>query len=51
MARNFEEADLILWVDGKILGGKTANGTQQGFEISDSDWTNTVLPALSLIHI
>tara|TARA_B100000287_G_scaffold430740_1_gene486576 strand:+ start:8061 stop:8738 length:678 start_codon:yes stop_codon:yes gene_type:complete len=47
MARNFEEADLILWVDGKILGGKTANGTQQGFEISDSDWTNTVLPAIN----
>ena len=47
MARNFAEADFILWVPRKIIGGRNPDGTQQGFEISDSDWTNTVLPAIN----
>ena len=47
MARNFAEADFILWVSRKIIGGRNPDGTQQGFEISDSDWTNTVLPAIN----
>ena len=47
MARNFGEADFTIWVDSKIIGGKNSTGKQQGFVISDSDWTNTVLPAIN----
>mgnify|MGYP001169621564 FL=1 len=47
MARNFGEADFTIWVDSKIIGGKNSTGKQQGFVISDSDWTSTVLPAIN----
>ena len=47
MARNFADADFYINVGMKVLGGKHSDGKVQGYIISDSDWTSTVLPAIN----
>lgn len=47
MAKTYDNADLVLWVDRKIIGGKNSDGNQQGFECDDTRWTSTVLPAIN----
>ena len=47
MARNFADADFYINVGMKVLGGKHSAGKNQGYIISDSDWTSTVLPAIN----